>query len=247
MKENPTHSLSVKFLWGIFTNRWWAELRGAFGQRFNLEGIICSATLISRDRHLLLPHVTAPDIRWIDWSELRRRGFRGVVFDKDNTLTLPYELTLWDPLKPSLDRCKSVFGEANVAVFSNSAGLAEFDPDESKAVAVERAVGLRVIRHRVKKPAGPAEEVEGQLGFRSSELVMVGDRRFTDIVFGNRNGFLTVLTEPLNDKGEPFVVRVIRRVEAFLVREWSKKGLRPIHHCLLPSNEVHLVSLKHPM
>lgn len=147
MKENPTHSLSVKFLWGIFTNRWWAELRGAFGQRFNLEGIICSATLISRDRHLLLPHVTAPDIRWIDWSELRRRGFRGVVFDKDNTLTLPYELTLWDPLKPSLDRCKSVFGEANVAVFSNSAGLAEFDPDESKAVAVERAVGLRVIRH----------------------------------------------------------------------------------------------------
>jgi len=37
----------------------------------------------------------------------------------------------------------------------------------------------------------------------------VGDRPFTDIVYGNRNGFLTVLTEPLSRAEEPFIVRQV--------------------------------------
>lgn len=38
----------------------------------------------------------------------------------------------------------------------------------------------------------------------------VGDRPFTDIVYGNRNGFLTVLVEPLSRTEEPFIVRQVR-------------------------------------
>ena len=37
----------------------------------------------------------------------------------------------------------------------------------------------------------------------------VGDRPFTDVVFGNRNGLLTILTEPLSIVGETFVVRQV--------------------------------------
>lgn len=37
----------------------------------------------------------------------------------------------------------------------------------------------------------------------------VGDRPFTDIVYGNRNGFLTVLTEPLSRAEEPYIVRQV--------------------------------------
>lgn len=37
----------------------------------------------------------------------------------------------------------------------------------------------------------------------------VGDRPFTDIVYGNRNGFLTILTEPLSLAEEPFIVRQV--------------------------------------
>ncbi|KAK4258027.1 hypothetical protein QN277_007538 [Acacia crassicarpa] len=80
------------------------------------------------------------------WSELRRRGFKGAVFDKDNTITVPYSLTPWPPLTPSLELCKSEFGP-DVAIFSNSAGLHEYDPEGSKARALEEAIGIRVIRH----------------------------------------------------------------------------------------------------
>lgn len=40
-------------------------------------------------------------------------------------------------------------------------------------------------------------------------LVQVGDRPFTDIVYGNRNGFLTILTNPLSLAEEPFIVRQV--------------------------------------
>lgn len=100
---------------------WWADLKAALGQRINLEGISCAVGILSKDNHLAIPHVSVPDIRYIDWEELKKRGFKGVVFDKDNTITVPYSLTLWAPLASSIQHCKSLFGD-NVAIFSNSTG-----------------------------------------------------------------------------------------------------------------------------
>ncbi|GMP67788.1 hypothetical protein CsSME_00027660 [Camellia sinensis var. sinensis] len=230
---------------GISTNIWWANLKAAMGQRINIEGIVSSLAVLARDRHLALPHVSVRDIRYIDWAELKGRGFRGVVFDKDNTITVPYSLTLWGPLGSSLERCKSVFGN-DIAVFSNSAGLYEFDHDGRKARALEGAIGIKVIRHRVKKPAGTAEEIEKHFGCESSRLIMVGDRPFTDIVYGNRNGFLTILTEPLSLAEEPFIVKQVRKLEVFLVNRWSKRGLKPMAHRLLP-DALHCVKDPPPL
>lgn len=106
---------------GISSNMWWADLKAAIGQRINVEGIVSSISVVVKDRNLVLPHVSVKDIRYIDWEELKRKGFKGVVFDKDNTLTAPYSLAIWPPLRSSIDRCKAVFGH-DIAVFSNSAG-----------------------------------------------------------------------------------------------------------------------------
>ncbi|XP_019166298.1 PREDICTED: phosphatidylglycerophosphatase GEP4, mitochondrial-like isoform X2 [Ipomoea nil] len=190
----------------FLTNMWWADMKAALGQRINVEGLTSSLGIFAKNKHLVIPHIAVPDIRYIDWAELKRRGFEGVVFDKDNTLTVPYSLRLWPPLRSSIEQCKALFGN-NIAVFSNSAGLFEYDPDGRNAKILERAIGIKVIRHRVKKPAGTAEEIERQFGCESSKLIMVGDRPFTDIVYGNRNGFLTILTEPLSLAEEPFIVQ----------------------------------------
>ncbi|XP_022848699.1 uncharacterized protein LOC111371000 [Olea europaea var. sylvestris] len=217
----------------ISSNMWWTDFKAFLGQRINLEGLASSVGILSKDKHLAIPHVSVPDIRYIDWSELKKRGFKGVVFDKDNTVTLPYSLSLWEPLGSSIEQCKSMFGN-DIAVFSNSAGLYEYDPDGTKAKALEDAIGIKVIRHRNKKPAGTAEEIEKHFGSESSRLIMVGDRPFTDIVYGNRNGFFTILTEPLCLEGEPLIVQQVRFLELALVNRWTGKGLRAIDHRLLP-------------
>ncbi|CAN4104437.1 unnamed protein product [Withania somnifera] len=212
---------------------WWTDLKAALGQRINVEGIVSSLGVFSKEKHLAIPHVSVRDIRYIDWAELKKRGFEGVVFDKDNTITVPYSLSLWSSLASSIDQCKSLFGN-NIAVYSNSAGLDEYDPDGRKARILECAIGIKVIKHKMKKPAGTAEEIEKQFGCESSRLIMVGDRPFTDIVYGNRNGFLTILTEPLSCAEEPLIVRQVRVLEVALVNRWSSQGMKPTSHTLLP-------------
>ncbi|KAK7316631.1 hypothetical protein RJT34_00245 [Clitoria ternatea] len=217
----------------LFTSMWWVDVKAAIGQRINLEGILCTTMVILKEPKLALPHISVPDIRYIDWAKLRRKGFKGVVFDKDNTLTAPYSLKPWPALESSLESCKLEFGP-DIAVFSNSAGLHEYDHDGSKARMLESAIGIKVIRHRVKKPAGTAEEIEKHFGCEASELIMVGDRPFTDIVYGNRSGFLTILTEPLSLAEEPFIVKQVRKLETSFVSYWSRRGLKPLDQKLLP-------------
>ncbi|KAK9150778.1 hypothetical protein Syun_009087 [Stephania yunnanensis] len=220
-EEVQTKSATLR---DISSNMWWDKVRAGLSQRFNFEGIVLAVTVVARNRGLAVPHIAVPDIRWVDWGELKRRGVQGVVFDKDNTLTCPYSLAVWTPLVESLEQCRSVFG-GNVVIFSNSAGLDQYDVGDLKARDIEKAVGIHVIRHGVKKPAGTAEDIEKYFGCPSSVLVMVGDRHFTDIVYGNRNGFLTILTEPFSLAQEPFIVRQLHHEEEVDKREDDNIGL----------------------
>lgn len=215
----------------------WAKL----GQRFNSAGIMSSLRVIFKEQHLALPHLNVPDIRWVNWKELKEQGFQGIVFDKDNTLTAPYAPSLWPAIADSLEDCKSVF-QGRIALLSNSAGLYQYDPDGSEAKALEELIGIPVIRHGSKKPSGTAKDIEKYFGYDPSLLVMVGDRHFTDIVYGNRNGFLTILTEPLTLAGEPFIVRQVRKLEGVLVQYWCRKGLKPTRHHLLLSKHEYIKS-----
>jgi len=193
------------------------------------------AAVAASEPRLALPHVSVQDIRWLDWAELRGAGFRGVVFDKDNTLTAPYAPALWPPLAAAFDQCRAAFPPGALAIYSNSAGLKEYDPDGVDARAIEAAIeGVHVIRHDTKKPGGAAKEIESYFGCSASNLVMVGDRYFTDVVYGNRNGFLTVLTEPLNFANESYIVKRVRKLEAYIISYWYKKGHKPIEHPLIP-------------
>ena len=80
-----------------------------------------SAHVLQGRPELALPHLDVPRIAALRWDRLAACGYRGVVFDKDNTLTLPYQLAVHDSVAASLRECLAAFGE-NVVIFSNSAG-----------------------------------------------------------------------------------------------------------------------------
>ena len=52
-------------------------------------------------------------------------GIKYLVFDKDNTLTLPYERSMHPAVEGSIKECLELFGEQNVAILSNSVGSKE--------------------------------------------------------------------------------------------------------------------------
>lgn len=65
---------------------------------------------------------------------------------------------------------------------------------------------------------------------KPSEMIFIGDRYLTDVVFGNRHGMLTVRVSPLTSDGEPPGVLVARRVEEACVGHWVAAGVKPPHN-----------------
>ena len=244
-------------------------------------------TPTQQEPSLAVPHVSVPDIRWIDWKALRTAGFEAVVFDKDNTLTAPFAVGGEDEdededegagtsrrrrtsssasngahprVRASLDEARRVFGADRLALFSNSAGLAQYDREGHEAEAVERALGVRVLRHRLKKPAGGRADLEAALaGLRGGggegggkgaaaapsldarRAVFVGDRYLTDVAYGNRHGMLTVRVAPLvtgrdpstGKRAEPPAVLLARALEDALAARWRRAGVRAPAHTLV--------------
>jgi phosphatidylglycerophosphatase GEP4 len=63
-------------------------------------------------------------------------------------------------------------------------------------LAIEHSMGLAVLRHREKKPRGLECVLRYFNGAEAEELLVVGDRLLTDVVFGNLHGMLTVSPTP---------------------------------------------------
>lgn len=169
------------------------------------------------------------------------------MFDKDNTLTAPYDNTSIHPkAQEGFASALEVFGHDRVAILSNSAGTLD-DVDYEDAAAIEQNLGIRVIRHDEKKPGGCFEVLQHfglvgddasdnydkntdgtsfkamQLDSLAAKVCVMGDRLLTDVVFGNLHGMLTVHTMPVctgkENRKDNVPAKIVRRLEnGFLYR-----------------------------
>lgn len=187
-------------------------MKGRVGQFFNVRGLV-EATAVLRNPRLARPTMHVPSMRQIDWAKWHQKGIRVVVLDKDNTLTLPYESKVHPALQTSYTRCLDLFGPDNVILFSNSAGSPD-DKDYKEALFLEQSLGARVLRHLERKPGGGQELLKFcKTPVAPQNILVVGDRVLTDIVFANKNGFDSVLVDPLDPSRDNPVVRLVRTFE----------------------------------
>ena len=187
-------------------------------QSINWPAIRVTARVIFGGRAALaLPHLEVSTIADLDFHKLRSIGCRGLVFDKDNTLTEPYADEVAPALTDALSQARDAFGDERVAVLSNSAGTPD-DRNFEQAARIERSLGLPVLRRPHKKPQG-FESVLAHFGdgCDPSTLVMIGDRYLTDVTFGNLHGMLCVRTEQLTTRGDNPVAQAMRRLEVVLI------------------------------
>ncbi|KAH7102187.1 HAD phosphatase [Auriculariales sp. MPI-PUGE-AT-0066] len=141
---------------------------------------------------LLVPHLTIRDLRQLDFVAMRKFGYSGAVFDKDNCLTLPLKDNLIPQLTEHWRSCKDAFGPSRVLVVSNSAGTVD-DPGAIQAESVSHALGVPVLIHLAKKPGWPCVRDVRREFAKSAEhladeqkLAVIGDRLLTDVVLAHR-------------------------------------------------------------
>lgn len=142
----------------------------------------------------------------IDFEKLYKKGYRGVIFDIDNTL-VPHGA-------PADARAKMLFARLKKLGFSccllsnNQKPRVEMFNEEIRVDYIENAhkPSVRGYMKAMKK-----------MGTDKSTTIFVGDQLFTDVFGARRTGLYSILVKPIHPKEEIQIVlkRYLEKIVLF--------------------------------
>ena len=131
----------------------------------------------------------------IDFDKLYKQGYRGIIFDIDNTL-VPHGA-------PADERAISLFTHLKEIGFSC---MLLSNNKEPIVKMFNDVVGVDYIYKAGKpKPSGYKKAMH-RLGTTTDNTLFIGDQIFTDIVGANIAGIRTILVKPIHPKEEIQIV-----------------------------------------
>ena len=150
----------------------------------------------------------------IDFDRLYEDGYRGVIFDIDNTL-VPHGA-------PADERACALFAHLkelgyHCMLLSNN--------KEPRVKMFNDAVQVSYIYKAGKpNPANYRKAME-QMGTDEKNTLFVGDQIFTDVYGANRTGIRTILVKPIHPKEEIQIVlkRYLERIVLWAYERKKKK------------------------
>ena len=159
----------------------------------------------------LYPDEWVESVFAIDFKKYYDEGYRGIVFDIDNTL-VPHGKMGDDELKVFIDGLREI-GFKLMLVSNNSR-------ERNDRFAVP--LGLEYI-HKAGKPGSKGYiKAYSRMKLIPQQVLCVGDQLFTDILGGNRAGMHTILVNPI-DPAEEIQIILKRKLEAPILFCYRKK------------------------
>jgi HAD superfamily phosphatase (TIGR01668 family) len=150
---------------------------------------------VLRVSRLLKPRETAATVFDVDYKALSANGKRALLFDLDNTLRRRWAPRLFPGAKELLRRLEQE-GFA-VGILTNRKRIGR------DRLLYSLAKQMTVVHHAGKPRRKGFLELLGKLGASVEDAAMVGDRRLTDVLGGNRLGIHTVrVTHPQLSRGD---------------------------------------------
>ncbi len=131
----------------------------------------------------------------IDFEALYEQGYRGVIFDVDNTL-VPHDA-------PADDRAKALFQRLHALGFQT---LLLSNNKEPRVKNFCEAVGGLYIYKAGKPRKRGYEKAMERMGTQKDNTLFVGDQIFTDVWGANRVGIFSILVKKINPKEEIQIV-----------------------------------------
>ena len=150
----------------------------------------------------------------IDFEELYKEGYRGILFDIDNTL-VPHDAPATRESIELFERLRAI-GFATCLISNNK---------EPRVTPFAEAMKTLYV-YKADKPSrkGFREGME-RMGTDLSHTLFVGDQLFTDIWGANRTGIYSILVEPIDPKEEIQIVlkRYLEKIVLFFYKRAQKK------------------------
>lgn len=150
----------------------------------------------------------------INFDSFAKKGYRGVIFDIDNTL-VPHDAPADEKAKKLFAHLKELGMEA--CLLSNN--------KEPRVVMFNRDVQVNAI-HKGGKPGREGYRKAMELmGTNEQNTLFVGDQLFTDVWGANRTGIYSILVKPIHPKEEIQIVlkRYLEKIVLFFYLREQKK------------------------
>ena len=149
----------------------------------------------------------------IDYEKLYKEGYRGLIFDIDNTL-VPHDEPVDEAARVFVKRLKELgFG---ICLISNN--------DEERVRTFADPLGVAYVYKAWKPKREGYERGMEILGTDRSNTLFVGDQIFTDVWGARRAGIFSILLDPINPKEE--IQIILKRIP----ERYIKSNYRRKHH-----------------
>ena len=157
------------------------------------------------------PYEYADSVFFIDYNKLYNKGFRGIIFDIDNTLVhhgddSTHEV---DELFKEIHRA----GLKTVLLTNN---------EENRVKRFIRNIDTMYICDADKPNTQGYLKAVDMMGIKKEQTVFIGDQIFTDILGANRSGIASILVKFIKLKEEKRIGK--RRYAEYLILELWKKS-----------------------
>ncbi len=151
----------------------------------------------------------------LDYEALYKIGYRGIIFDIDNTL-VPHGA-------PADERAIALFKRLHALGYKT---LLLSNNKEPRVKMFNDSVGSQYIFKAGKPGRAGYEKAMELMGTRPDTTLFVGDQLFTDVWGAKKAGIVTWLVKPIHPREEIQIV-LKRRLERIVLYFYHKKEQSP--------------------
>lgn len=162
---------------------------------------------------MIYPKIYLENVTKITIEFLRENKLKAIILDIDNTL-IDFDKVLLKGVKEWCNNLKKQ--DIKFYILSNT----------NKKEKVEKVAKELEIPYTMfaKKPLKKGfQKAKENLKLESSEIAVVGDQIFTDVIGANRSKMYAILTKPI-DKRDILMTRIKRPLENYLIRRYLKRN-----------------------
>lgn len=162
---------------------------------------------------MFYPKECAVSTYGVDFQSYYEKGYRGILFDVDNTL-VPHGAPATPEAVAFFAMLRNI-GFQTCLISNNG---------EMRVKPFAEAVGAPYL-YKAGKPSKKGYQKAMELmGVRVDQAMFVGDQIFTDVYGANRCGMYTILVEPIHPKEEIQIVlkRYLEKLVLFFYRRQKK-------------------------
>lgn len=159
-----------------------------------------------------VPDIYKKDIFDIDYNKLWDKKIKCLLFDIDNTLAIVDSNKVSNDTIELINNLKSRF--KIIAVSNNF---------KKRASLICDLLEVDYMPFCIKPLSWKLRRIEKKYNYSNSEICLIGDQVVSDILGGNRLGYMTILVDPISNK-DLKITKINRYLEKIIFKKLSKNN-----------------------